>query len=285
MLRAVALMAVAMSLIPGGDTAGKLMAVELGVPPFFIAWSRFLIGALVLLPFVGVHGLSPAVLLDWRVILRGLLIVGGICSILTALQTEGLATVFGAFFIGPIISYFLSAWLLGETITPLRTVLLLVGFAGVLLVVKPGFGMTAGTGFALLAGAFYGGYLVASRWLSGVAAPKVLLLSQLLVGAVVLAPFGVASMPPVSLPLAGLVLTSALCSMLGNLLLIHVYARAEASLMAPFVYFQLIAATLLGYLVFGDLPDSLALTGLGLLILSGFASLAAVPKKTSRRTT
>ena len=277
LLRSVALMALAMSLIPGGDTAGKWLTSRMDVSPFFVAWTRFALGALFFLPFSGLRREELRLLVDWRLVLRALFIVGGVSSILTALRTEGIATVFGAFFIGPVLSYAASALLLRERVGLGRSLLLLAGFGGVLLVVRPGFGMTAGTGFALLAGVFYGSYLTASRWLRERARPRALLLSQLAVGAVALTPAGLAAMPGAAAPwpaLGILVVISALASMLGNLLLIFAYRGAEASRLAPLVYFQLIAATLLGVLVFGELPDRLALIGLGVLLLSGFGSLA-----------
>ena len=213
-------------------------------------------------------------LLDWRLWLRGALVTGGIVSILTALRTEPIADVFGAFFTGPLLSYALSARLLREPITPGRTALLLLGFAGVLMVVRPGFGMTPGLGVAMLAGLFYGAYLTASRWLAPVAPAGALLVSQLLVGAIVLAPFGLVAWPGIDLRTGLLILGSAAGSMLGNLLLIHAMGRAQASRLAPFVYTQLVAATMLGLAVFGTFPEPLTLAGLALLLASGLASLA-----------
>ncbi|MCT8159752.1 DMT family transporter [Pseudoruegeria sp. SHC-113] len=279
MIRAALLMLLAMSLIPLGDSAGKLLISQHGASPWFVAWSRFALGALAMLPFLG-SAFTPALLADWRIWLRGLLIVGGICSILTALATEPLPNVFGAFFIGPAISYALSVWLLKERPEAARISMLSVGFLGVLLVVKPGFGMREGLGFALLAGCFYGAFLTANRWLASVARPRGLLFSQLLIGALVLAPVGLAHLPQASAPVAALALLSALASMAGNLLLVVVYRMAPATRLAPFVYFQLVAATVLGFALFGDLPDTFALAGLGLLIVSGLAGLWLRPSPT-----
>jgi drug/metabolite transporter (DMT)-like permease len=264
-------MIVAMSLIPLGDAAGKLLVSGHGVSPLFVGWSRFALGALLVAPFV--RRWDARALADPRTIFRGLLIVGGIVSILTALRTEPLGNVFGAFFVGPILSFVLSALLLKERVRVAQAVLLAVGFAGVLLVVKPGFGMTPGLGFAVLAGCFYGSFLVASKWLAEAYSPRMLLLSQLFTGAVALAPFGLTHVPDVDGTVAFLVLVSAAASAAGNLLLILSYKLAPATRMAPFVYFQLIAATALGFAVFGDVPDALTWAGLGLLVLSGFASL------------
>lgn len=272
-LRALPLMLMAMALIPAGDAAGKMLT-QAGTAPVFVAWSRFALGALMIAPFA-LSALSPRLFADWRIWLRAFFIVGGIVSILTALRTEPIANVFGAFFVGPIASWLLSVWLLREPFSALRLGLVCLGFVGVMLVVKPGFGMTAGLGFAVMAGLFYGAYLVMSRWIGGVAKPRALLLSQLVIGALVLAVPGVATIPIVTPAIAGLTLASAFCSMAGNFLLILAYRRAEASRMAPLVYTQLIWAVVLGALIFGELPDGLAILGLFVLLVSGLAGLLA----------
>jgi len=274
MLRAVLLLILATALVPLGDTAGKTLVDGLGIAPEFVTWSRFALGALFLLPFLGNAWPKRAHVLDWRLWLRAALIAGGITSILTALKTEPIANVFGAFFVGPMISVILSALVLKETVTLGRALLLVAGFAGVLLVVRPGFGMTVGLGYACLAGVFYGAYLVSSRWLADVAPPRTLLLTQLVGGAILTLPLGLLAWPVVSLEIAALVAISAACSAAGNLFLILAYGRAPASQLAPFIYFQLVFATIFGRVFFGDTPDAMTFAGLALLMGSGFASLA-----------
>ncbi|MCA1337129.1 DMT family transporter [Pseudooceanicola marinus] len=256
-----------------GDTAGKLMTSS-GIDPVWVAWTRFGLAALVLLPFSGLTRAELPRLLDWRVVLRGFFIAAGISCILTALRTEPLANVFGAFFIGPVVAYVLAILFLGERPAPLRSLLLAVGFAGVMLVVKPGFGATIGMAFALTAGTFYGAYLVMTRVVSGQVRPRFLLLSQLLLGTAMLTPFGLGGdWPGMTWTLAGLVAISAGGSAMGNFLLVMASRRAEASLIAPLVYSQLLSAMVLGALVFGDWPDVWALAGLALIALSGVGSL------------
>lgn len=273
---AIGLICAAMILIPGGDAAGKVLTADLGVSPFFVAWSRFLIGMLVFLPIVGRFDLR--LYLDWRIWLRGAFITGGIASILTALRTEDIANVFAIFFVGPILSYFASGLLLKEKLDHRRTVLLLIGFAGVLLVVRPGPDMGVGALFALLAGIFYGSYLTASRWLATRARPLEMLLSQLVIGTVLLTPMGATTLPDYTHSLIIPVLISAFGSAIGNYCLVLAYRRAEASRLAPFIYLQLIAATGFGVLVFNTWPDAWALAGIALLLTSGFATLALRPK-------
>lgn len=273
MVRAALTLILGMSLIPLGDSAGKLLVEGHGVSPVFVAWSRFQIGVFLILPFLRTHHLKRAYLTDWRLWFRGALISAGVVSILTALRTEPLANVFGAFFSGPILSYVISAIFLGERVTIVRSVLIALGFAGVLLVVRPGFGMTPGLALAVLAGVFYGGYLTASRWLADVAPPRSLMFSQLFAGAILIAPFGLAGLPDFTGPVTGLVLWSAVASVTGNLLLVLAYKQAPATRLAPFIYFQLVAATFYGWAIFGVLPDAVTFAGLALLVASGVGSL------------
>jgi drug/metabolite transporter (DMT)-like permease len=271
-LQTVGLLFLSMTLIVSGDTAGKALTAH-GFGPFFIAWSRFALGFVMVLPFSGLARSELRVLLDWRLLLRAVLIAATICSILTGLRTEPIANVYGGFFIGPIVSYFLSALLLGERITRTRTVLLLVSFVGVLMVVKPVGGISPGMGFAVLAGCFYGAFLVATRWLGGDFRPRLLLISQLAIGSVLLLPVAAAPFPDFSPGIFALVLASAAASAGGNFLLVIVSRVTPASLVAPLVYSQLIAATLLGLIVFGDFPDAIALAGLTIILVTGLSSL------------
>ncbi|AYE85182.1 MAG: DMT family transporter [Sulfitobacter sp.] len=273
MQRAIPIMFIAMSLIPAGDSAGKILTSGMGVAPVFVAWSRFAIGALMVLPFLprGTWGLMR----DWRLWLRAATLALGITCIQTALQTEAIANVFAAFFIGPMVSYLLAAIFLRERISLLRSALILLGFCGVLLVVRPGLGGgTGGPGllFAVAAGLFYGVFLTMSRWLSDLAPPLALTFTQLAMSAVMLLPLGLMNLPQATLPVAGLATASALFSMLGNLLLLYAYRRAPATRLAPLVYFQLIAAVLLGLFLFSTLPDALTWAGLAVIITAGITS-------------
>ncbi|MEM9436062.1 MAG: DMT family transporter [Pseudomonadota bacterium] len=271
MTRAVLIMLLGMAFIPLGDTFGKALTSQ-GISPFFTAFTRFAIAAFILIPFLPKGAF--AALKDWRLWLRAALIGGGICSILTALATEPIANVFGAFFIGPIVAYTLSSWLLKEPASWARTALMLLGFMGVLMIVQPGPEMRPGLLFAVLAGVFYGSFLTASKWLVNVAPPITLLFSQLAIAGLLTAPLGLAAIPPLDAWTSFLTVGSSLGSMAGNLLLIVAFSLAPSTKLAPFVYFQIVAATFFGWAVFGAVPGPLAFTGIALLVASGFASLA-----------
>jgi len=273
LLRLALLVFTAVTCVVIGDTAGKLLTSN-GVNPLIVAWTRFLLAALFLLPFSAFSRKELGHFKDWRLLLRGGFIAAGIFCILTALRTEPIANVFGAFFIGPVVSYVLAIVFLGEKPQRSRGLLLAVGFVGVLLVVKPGFGMTGGMACALMAGVCYGSYLALTRAVAGAYRPRFLLISQLLIGSLIMSPPGImAGLPVLDLCGIGLVFVSAFGSALGNYLLVLSSQRAEASLISPLVYSQLISATVIGILVFGDWPDSYTILGLALIASSGIGSL------------
>lgn len=270
MNRAVLIMFLAMSLIPAGDSAGKLLTSSFGAAPIFVAWSRFAIGTLLVLPFIERRAFT--LLGDWRIWVRAAILAAGITCIQTALQTVDVATVFAAFFVGPIFSYALAMIFLKERVTMLRTLLILLGFCGVLLVVRPGGGGDPGVIWALMAGLCYGAFLTMSRWLSGLGTPLSLTFTQLSISCFLLLPFGLLNLPQASAAVATLTFASAAFSMLGNLMLLYAYRIASATQLAPLVYFQLIAAVILGWVIFGDLPDSLTWAGLAVIIAAGLGS-------------
>lgn len=269
MVKALLIMLVAMSFIPAGDAASKLLTSEFGVSPIYVVWTRFVIGALILLPFTFRAGLQA--MKDWRVWFRSALIAGGICSITLALSQAPLADVFGAFFIGPIVSFVLSVWLLKERAGGVQAVLVAIGFVGVLCIVRPGFSMSAGLGWAVLAGCFYGAFLTATRWLAGQVALGGLMLVQMIGPVLITTPFVFGQFPQMTPQILWLTLASGVCSMLGNGLMLFAYRMQDASKLAPFVYFQLISAVALGWWVFGDLPDVMAILGMALIIGAGCA--------------
>ena len=184
-----------------------------------------------------------------------------------------MAAVFGGFFIGPIVAYCLSALLLGERVTLVRSLLLAISFIGVLIVVRPGFGMTIGMGFAIFAGCLHGSYLVATRWLARAFRPRFLLLSQLVIGAVTLAPFAIGPLPPITINVAILIGISAMGAALGNLLLVLVNRSTPANVIAPLIYSQLVVATVLGVIAFNDWPDGTTLIGLVIIAVAGASSV------------
>ncbi|SMY07036.1 DMT family transporter [Flavimaricola marinus] len=270
--RTILMICASTTLVVIGDAAGTKLTAA-GFSQTFVAWARFALAAILIAPFCGVRLAETPKFFDWRLILRGALISAAVICILQALRTEPMANVFGGFFVSPIVSYFLSALVLKERITLPRTLLLLVSFAGVLIVVRPGFGMSAGMLTALLAGALHGSYLVATRWLAGGYRPRFLLLSQLVIGGVLLIPFAFAALPPITGWAVLFLVISSLGSAGGNMLLVLVNRVTPAGVVAPLIYFQLVAAVGVGWVAFGQWPDLISLTGLTIIAVAGVSSV------------
>ncbi|MGI3169488.1 DMT family transporter [Pseudooceanicola sp. C21-150M6] len=268
-LRYAAIVVAGMVCIVLGDTAGKTMTSQ-GMSPFFVAWGRFALAAALLAPFCALRRADLRAFTRPALILRAGLIVAGICLILTALRTEPIANVFGGFFVSPVIAYFGSALALRERISLARSALLLLGFCGVILVVKPGFGMTPGMVFAVGAGSCHGAYLVATRAVAGQWRPRLLLLSQLVIGGLVLTPPGLMAWPETLPPgFAWAFPLSAIGSAMGNYLVVIASRVLPGNIVAPLIYSQIVAAIIVGYLAFGDWPDALAFLGLAVIVGSG----------------
>lgn len=264
--------------IPLGDSAGKLMFLHTSVEPVFIAWSRYGLGVLlVLFAFAG-RGFNWAVFKDWRLWLRSSFVTAAVVSILNSISTEPLANAFTAFFIGPIFAYFGAALFLKEKITWFRTITLIMAFIGVLIVVRPGMSMSPGLLFALVGGLFYAAFLVSTRWLRDVASPRMLLLSNMVMGTILMTPWGVSSIPEMDIKMGALILWSAAASAIGNMAIVLSSSLVDGSRIAPLIYMQLVYATLFGILFFGNFPDQWTLLGLAVLVLSGFASFFAQKK-------
>ena len=264
-----------------GDTIGKILTSS-GIEPFVVAWSRFVIGTLIILPFSGLKVYELKFLLNPILILRAFFIASSIFCLTTALKTEPIANVFGGFFIAPVVSYILAITALKEKPSKLQSYLLALGFIGVLIVVKPGFGISTGMILSILTGVFYGGYLATTKMIASKYRPRFLLLSQLIIGSILLTPLGIINdivIPSFTIDLSFLLLGSAILSAAGNYFLVIANRMGEASLIAPLVYTQLIYSAIIGVVVFNDIPDLTSTIGLGLISLSGFASILISKKR------
>jgi drug/metabolite transporter (DMT)-like permease len=168
----------------------------------------------------------------------------------------------------------LLAWpMLGERTTKLRLGLLAVGFAGVLIVIRPGSAVFHWASLLVLANAtFYGTYQILTRRIASIDSPETSAVLSSCVGAFVM----LLVMPFVwKTPENGFDLTL-FCSMgvlgaLGHYCVARALQYAPANLVTPFQYFQLIGSVLVGYGFFGDLPDVLTWLGAAVIIAAGLA--------------
>lgn len=272
-LKASATMALGMMFIPLGDTFAKLASEATDYSGTTLAWARLLVGAAIVAPIAVATGRLVGLQASYfrAQVVRGVFFTGTIVCIITAVGMIPLADAFGAFFIGPVVATLLARVILAEPIGRIEGLAVILGLAGVLLIVRPSVSMEAGQLWALAAGVFYGSYLTATRWARSSGHPLAQLAGQLCVGTLLLTPVAILEFARLEFQAPALLLGSGLSSAVGNLLAITAFGLARAALLAPLVYCQLIAATLLSYVVFGDQPDVVSALGLVLVFTSGFA--------------
>ncbi len=194
-----------------------------------------------------------------------------------SLTLIGLAEATAIFFSVPILVLLLSIPMLGERVGWRRLVAVLIGFVGMLVIIRPGTG-AVGIGALLTFGAAICASLfnITTRKLAGEDPLPVTMFYTALIGAVIMLvvlPF--VWEPPINwqdwlaLGAIGLFGGAAHSAMIAS------HAFAPASTVAPFMYSQIFWAIGLGYLLFGALPDEYTLTGSLIVILSGIYLLHA----------
>jgi drug/metabolite transporter (DMT)-like permease len=203
-------------------------------------------------------------------ILRGLLLVASTLLNFIAIGKLQLAQTAALLFTIPLWVCALSIALLGEHVGPRRWAAVLIGFLGVLVIMRPG---TSGFHWAMLCslGAALAGaiYNIVTRKVGASDRAETSLFYVCLIGTL---GAGVPLFSHWQMPRGGewLVLClMGLCGMVGHWLLIEAHRLAPASVLAPFVYTQIVWMILLGIAVFGDMPDIWTLLGAGVVIASG----------------
>ncbi len=280
-VKAAAAMTLGMMFIPLGDTFAKLASEATDYSGTTLAWARLLVGAMIAVPLAIATGRLGGLQASFvrAQVVRGAFFTGTIVCIITAVGMIPLADAFGAFFIGPAVATLLARLILAEPIGRIEWLAVTLGFIGVMMIVRPSVSMEQGQLWALAAGVFYGCYLTATRWAKSSGHPLAQLAGQLCVGTLLLTPFAVSEFASVGVQAPSLLLGSGLSSAIGNLLAITALGLARSALLAPLVYCQLVAATALGYAVFGHLPDAVAALGLALIVASGLSPLWRAPAR------
>ena len=237
-------------------------------------WGRYFfhfVVTLAFLPFVGPRRLMatsrPLVQLG-----RGTLLAIATLCMFTAFSYLPLANAYVISFTAPLLVTALSVPLLREQVGWRRWTAIAVGFSGVLLVIRPGFGVMHWALLMPLITAFnFALYQIMTRKLSAVPgeSPYAMLFYMALVGAVIqclIVPF---YWQPVAPHDWLWMLATGILGAVGHLILIRALTLAPASVLAPFNYTQIIWALLLGWLVFGDAADAWMLAGGTVIVGSG----------------
>jgi drug/metabolite transporter (DMT)-like permease len=269
--RAIVLMLLCVAVFSAMDTTLKLLSAH--YPAFQVATLRGASSLPWLLAWaMASTGLRPLLRVRWSLhLLRGGLGILMMAGFVYALRSLPLSTAYSIFFVAPLLITALSVPFLGERVGPRRWIAIAVGFAGVLVVLRPGeAGMLTTAGAAVLLAAL--GYAISAITVRVLArtdstqAMVVWLMAFMALGAGVLAwPQWV----PIRAEDGWLILGLGIAGALGQYLITEAFRLGEASLLAPLEYTALVWGVLWDATLWGVLPDRITWLGAGIIVASG----------------
>lgn len=251
------------------DAGSKILTAS--YPVVQILWFRYVLFVIVAYCLMKRVGGGVDWRRPWLQLSRGLLLVTQMALIVFAFSRMALADVQAILAITPLMVTALSVPVLGERVGPLRWSAVGVAFVGMLVILRPGLGVLQPATLLVLLAALIGSiYLVLTRVAGRTDAPEVSLFWLAITGFAVLC----AIVPffwkiPVNVTDWGLLFLVAVLGIIGHFCLIKAFQLAEASVLQPYIYSGLIGAIVVGYVVFGDLPDLPTLIGALIIVGSG----------------
>ena len=203
-------------------------------------------------------------------IARGLSILGSLTFIFTSLQFLPLAEATVINFTGPLFMVALAGPMLGEAVGWRRWAAVLVGLAGAMIVVRPGSEVFQWAALLPIGSAvFFALFQLLTRKLAAHdGALTTLIYTQVVAaaGASLAAPF---FWTPITFYQFGYVFLAGIVGLAAHMCMFNAFRLADASLLAPINYTRIVASVLLGYWLFGDLPDAYTIAGGAVIIASG----------------
>lgn len=267
-LAGIGLMLAAMAVLPFLDVVAKTLGQQ-GMPILQIVWARMAMGTLMTAPFAarigGLRGLWPA--RPGMHALRTAFLISATFCFFFALKFLPIADALAIFFVQPLVVTALSPLVLGERVGPRRWAAVAVGFIGTLVIIRPGFqAVNPGMLLALTAGTSLALYMLITRRMAGRDHAMVTTFQTSLIGAIAVS---LAVIPVWQAPTPAqwaLFLALGFVATFGHYLIVMAYDRAEASLLAPLAYTEMIMAVAVGWWFFGDFPDIWTFVGVGILM-------------------
>lgn len=271
-------------LAPLADGLAKLLSGA--VPVAQLVAVRFAAQALLLAPLVLARRRPlplDRALLSWSA-LRTLLHIAGIATMFAALRYLPVADAIAIAFVMPFLMLLLGKLFLGEEVGPHRLAACAVGFAGTLLVIRPNFAAVGAPALLpLLMALIFALFMLVTRQISRRIEPVALQFLNGVMASVVLLPLlalatgrGWPGLSPVLPGADTLALLAALGAVgtLAHLLMTWSLRFAPSATLAPMQYLEIPFATLVGWLLFRDLPDGLAALGIGVTLAAGLYIVA-----------
>lgn len=274
----------------GMDTTVKHLGQFL--PVLLMLWARYACQAVAMLPWLarsgaaGLHSAHPGFQL-----VRGLLLLTTSAMSFFGVQRMPVAEFTSIVMLTPVVVTLLAAWLLQERVSRLRWALVVGGFAGALLVIRPGSGLFGWAVLFPLAGTLcYAAFQVLTSKLSALESPLTTHFYTGAVGTLALTPLLLASgidvagaLTAASAPQLALMLGVGVLGTVGHLLLIFALGLAPTATLMPFTYVQILSAAAFGWLVFAQSPDGAGWIGMAVIAVCGAASAWLNVREASRR--
>jgi drug/metabolite transporter (DMT)-like permease len=262
----------AMLVFSGMDGLSKILAVD--YHPLEISCVRSLFTILVLAPFFARDTSALRTTKPLHQIGRGLCMTASSVLFIAGLSELPIADATAIGFVSPLLVTALSIPFLGEKVGIRRWSAVIVGFIGVVIVVRPGTGaFNPAALYPLVSAATWALGLILTRLMRNSESVLTTILYTTLIGLVITA----LALPWVwrTPDLQGWSLMAAMgvLSAIGQTMLIAALTRAAASLVAPFSYSQMLWATLIGLFVFHTIPDAVTWVGTAILIGSGLYTI------------
>lgn len=259
------------------DTAGKLLAMS-GYHVVMIAWMRYSINtifmALTLAPLYR-RRYGKSILQSTRPRLqvgRAALLLISTLLFFSVIKIVPLAEGTAMNFCAPLIVLAVSPWLLGETTYASRWVAVAIGFIGMLIVIRPGGDIPPhGVALGLMSATVFAFVSILNRKANQADDPLVTLFYGGLIGMILstlLLPFFWSPHMPNTYEWL-IMASTGVTSTIGHFFLNSAYKHAEASVLTPFAYAQIISASTMGWLVFGQFPDAVTILGIAVICASG----------------
>lgn len=277
--RAALLICIAVACFATLDTGVKYLTQRYPIP--FLVWARYLIWAVAMLLTI-----APTMRLELvktrqlkLQIARGALLLCSSLCFVTALKSLPVAEATALNFLAPVLVVILSVLVLGERLTGPRMAMIGAGFAGMLLIVRPGTQVFQGAALLALATAgLYATFQIMTRKLAGEDS-RVTAFYPAMVGTLLMT----LGLPwfqfpaQMAWPDVALLVGVGLLGTFGHFLFIRAFQHAPASAVTPFTYLQLVWATLAGWAAFGNFPDPPALAGMA--VIAGGGLLVALRER------
>jgi drug/metabolite transporter (DMT)-like permease len=268
--RGIALILASTVFLGVSDITAKYLSATL--PSIEIAWIRFLVFALIMFPVM--PSFSPLYALKTErlglQLLRGAALLGSSLFFISGLRFLPIAEASATGFVSPLFVTALSIIFLGESVGLRRWLATAVGLIGVLIILRPGtaaFHLAAF--FPLVSALAWACTLIMTRMMSGREHAVTTMAYSSIAGVCILT----ALVPLVWVApswhdiLFGLLIGVA--STAGQWIVVLAFRYADASVLAPFSYTQLIWVSILGFIVFGEIPDVWTVSGAAFIVASG----------------